>query len=46
MNNKSLNGTKFEVAAVLPGPEVCGAVLTVTKEHWCKLFCYLFAVKR
>ena len=41
-----LYGTKFEVATFLPGPKVCGAVLTVVKEHLHKLFCCLFAVER
>ena len=38
LNNKIIYGTKFKVATFLPGPEICGAVLTVTKEHSCKLF--------
>ena len=46
INNNFLYGTKFEVAAFLPGPEVCGAVHTVTKKNLRKLFfCCLFAVK-
>jgi len=40
-NNEFLCGTKFEVATFLPGPEVCGTVLTVTKEDLHKLFCCL-----
>ena len=46
MNNNFLYGIKLEVATFLPGPEVCGAVLTVTKEHSRKLFvvCLLLSV--
>ena len=38
MVHKFLYGTKFEVATFLPGPEVCGAVHTVTKKHLCSFF--------
>jgi len=29
MNNKFLHGAKFEVAAFLPGPKVCGVVQAI-----------------